>query len=191
MEWGNVLKPVLTNQTIALLVAFDAAWNEHVRLSCERTLQLLRESPAPFDRHNFSPGHITASAIVLAPDQRSVLLVHHRRLDRWLQPGGHIEVEDADLCAAAAREVREETGIEVRVDVAPALAGVSVHRIPTSAKEPEHWHHDLLFSMAATTIDLQVSHESRDVIWCPLDSLSEYGLDSHLVEIICRSTVQR
>jgi 8-oxo-dGTP pyrophosphatase MutT (NUDIX family) len=134
---------------------------------------------------------MTASAFVFAPDFSSVLLVHHHRLRRWLQPGGHVEVEDASLPAAAAREVWEETGIPVKPEPPPAVAGISVHKIPASGKEPEHWHHDVLFSMVAASRDFKTSGEAPQVAWCPLNKLADYGLDSDLIEMITRSAAAR
>ena len=78
----------------------------------DRALDLARSSD-PTDRDRFVPGHFTASGFVVSPDGSSLLLIHHRRLDRWLQPGGHIDPEDASPIAAAAREVTEETGVSV------------------------------------------------------------------------------
>jgi hypothetical protein len=78
--------------------------------SFEPILQLLECSPNPFSRHQFTPGHVTASALVLAPDSVRVLTVHHRRLGRWLLPGGHVEPDDDTIAGSARREVIEEPG---------------------------------------------------------------------------------
>ncbi len=183
---GNSIR-TLKAEALELVSAFEAGWNEHVRESRERTLELLRASSSPFSRHEYSPGHMTASAIVFSPDRSSILLVHHHRLHRWLQPGGHIEAEDVNLHAAAAREVHEETGVVVVQNPPPVLAGISVHRIPATTKETEHWHHDLLFSMIATSTNHQTSSEAPQVEWCPLDRLSEYDLGADLIAMIRRS----
>ena len=66
-----------------------------------------RDGEASRSRAHFVPGHLTASAFVT--NGEGVLLIHHDRLGRWLQPGGHVEPEDADLHAAALREITEET----------------------------------------------------------------------------------
>ena len=96
------------------------------------TLELLRDSPAPFDRSRYDPGHITASGLVLSPTGERVLLVFHNRLQLWLQPGGHVEPCDNDVLTTAVREVQEETGISVLTGVTPpiplatASGGVSI-----------------------------------------------------------------
>src|SRR5882757_5262052 len=65
--------------------------------SLELILTLLESSPAPFSRDQFTPGHVTCSGLVFAQDGQRILLVHHRRLDRWLLPGGHVEPDDAAI----------------------------------------------------------------------------------------------
>jgi 8-oxo-dGTP pyrophosphatase MutT (NUDIX family) len=91
--------------------------------SLELVLMLLEFSPAPFSRAHFTPGHITCTGLVLALDGERVLLVHHRRLDRWLLPGGHVESEDAAIGDAARREVIEETGVALHPNPDPLLCG--------------------------------------------------------------------
>jgi 8-oxo-dGTP pyrophosphatase MutT (NUDIX family) len=63
-----------------------------------------------FSRTNMA-GHITASGFVMTPDRSETLLICHKGLNRWLQPGGHVDVDDAEIWYAARREIREETGL--------------------------------------------------------------------------------
>ena len=72
--------------------------------------ELLGYPGDPFSRRRFDPGHFTASAFVLSPDGGSIVMIRHRRLDRWLQPGGHVEAHDRDVKEAARREAIEEAG---------------------------------------------------------------------------------
>src|SRR5215471_14193945 len=109
--------------------------------SLELILQLLECSPSPFSRDHFTPGHITCSGMVLAPGRQRVLLVHHRRLERWLLPGGHVEESDSTIAYATRREVIEETGAILALGA--TLAGADVHGIPAKRGEPYHLHHDL------------------------------------------------
>lgn len=127
---------------------------------------LLACTPAPFSRHQFTPGHITATGLVLAPDRERLLLVHHRRLGRWLIPGGHVDAEDSAIWDTARREVIEETGAQLAADIRPRLVGIDVHGIPGKRGEPYHLHHDLIFQFQAVAEELQVSEESRAVLWC-------------------------
>ncbi|MDE3167094.1 MAG: NUDIX domain-containing protein [Acidobacteriota bacterium] len=162
---------------LALISGFDYSGDGAAAKSFELIRMLLEHSPAPFSRDQFIPGHITTSGLVLSPDGARVLVLHHRRLDRWLLPGGHVEPDDASLEAAAAREILEETGVPVSGGI---LAGADVHGIPAKGHEPYHLHHDLLFRFRATTEALQVSAESRAVAWCTAAEFDHYALPSNV-----------
>ena len=147
--------------------------------SHELILALLRLTEAPFSRHQFYPGHITCSAVVLHPDHQRVLLMHHHRHHRWLLPGGHVEEIDATLAAAAARETEEET--TVKVSRTFGLAGMDVHAIPARKGEPFHLHHDLIFAFEAASDAITTTDEAPEVAWCPLDELDRYDTPPNVV----------
>lgn len=121
--------------------------------------------------------HATASAAILDPAGGSLLLIHHKKLDLWLQPGGHIDSTDADWLAAAAREAREETGLRsIRLHPwhaeRPFPIHLDPHRFPEnlSKHEPEHWHFDARFLFVADpaeSIRLQAS-EVAGSRWMPI-----------------------
>ncbi len=144
--------------------------------SRELVLMLLAHTHEPFSRRQFSPGHITCTGLVLSPDGQRLLLVHHRRLDRWLLPGGHVEPEDISLRDAARREVVEETGVLLAPEYAGALAGIDVHAIPPKGNEPFHLHHDFLFLLRAQSEDCRISHEARAVAWCAPAEFERYAV---------------
>ncbi len=101
------------------------------------------------------PGHVTTSAFILDEEGQRILLIHHRSLERWLQPGGHYEPPD-DLAGSALREAVEETGVQgLTIDPWHRVSGLPVdidsHRIPArpARDEPEHWHHDIRYVVRA------------------------------------------
>ena len=100
-------------------------------------------------------GHLTGSALVVDPGRNQALLLHHAKLDRWLQPGGHAD-GDGNLAAVALREAEEETGIEGLRVVTPAI-DLDVHGIPTRGDEPEHLHLDVRF-LILTPPNCTVAH---------------------------------
>src|SRR5690606_32638198 len=106
-----------------------------------------------FDRGRYSPGHFTASAFVLAPDERHLLLILHQKLGMWLQPGGHIEKMDSGYLAAAQRELSEETGL-TDVSVLSPLFDLDVHVIPAFSSSPSHLHHDLRVLLKAGSTEI-------------------------------------
>ena len=150
--------------------------------SIELIEMLLLHSPAPFSRDSYTPGHLTATGLVIHPDGRSVVMVYHRRLERWLLPGGHVEANDADVESAAAREVWEETGLAV---TAGRVIGADVHGIPAKLREgveiePYHLHHDVLVSFVALQTELTVSDESLAVRWVTPEEFDEYAVPANV-----------
>ncbi len=119
-------------------------------------------------------GHLTGSGFVLDASRSQLLLLHHKKLRRWLQPGGHGEGE-TDPREIALREIEEETAISPR-DLTPFpdahILDVDVHAIPARPGEPEHWHLDVRYGFVARVgVTPRPSDESRAVRWFPLESL--------------------
>jgi 8-oxo-dGTP pyrophosphatase MutT (NUDIX family) len=159
-----------------LLHRFNPGDDGEAAKSRELVLALLASSAAPFSRRQFNPGHITCTGLVLSPRQDSILLVLHRRLQRWLLPGGHVEVDDPRIGDAGRREVVEETGAILEADESPLLAGVDVHGIPPRRDELFHLHHDLIFRFQAASDSFHVSEEVREVAWCAVAEFDRYQL---------------
>jgi 8-oxo-dGTP pyrophosphatase MutT (NUDIX family) len=120
------------------------------------------------------PGHVTGSAIVLAPDESHLLLLRHRALGLWLQPGGHLDPGEKPP-QAALRELREETGLVAveRESAADLPLHIDVHPIPTNpAKgEPAHWHYDFQYLFHARETALRLSDESTAIQWVKRDAM--------------------
>ena len=133
------------------------------------------------------PGHLTGSAWILSPDHGSVLLVHHRKLGRWLQPGGHAD-GDADLFRVAVREAREETGLVTFETLPggdpPAPLDLDIHEIPPHGGEPAHLHLDVRFLLVAAPGEVpRVSEESAAIRWVPRERLGETSDEESLLRM--------
>lgn len=113
-------------------------------------------------------GHLTGSALVVDAAAQHTLLLHHAKLDRWLQPGGHAD-GDGNLASVALREATEETGIAGLRIVTPAI-DIDIHSIPERGDEPEHLHLDVRFLVLAPA-DAVVDHndESLSARWADVD----------------------
>jgi 8-oxo-dGTP pyrophosphatase MutT (NUDIX family) len=103
----------------------------------------------PFSRGD-REDHVTASAIVVLPPGDRVVLVSHRKLGGWLQPGGHVESEDGSVFETALREVREETGLDrLASPLGHSILDLDVHAIPAFGDEPPHFHYDVRFLLTS------------------------------------------
>lgn len=122
--------------------------------------------------------HITASAFVLDPEGR-VLLTHHKKLDRWLQLGGHGDPDEHDPAATALREAGEESGL-VDLRFHPAIGrrpiDVDAHGIPARKAEAAHDHLDIRYVLVTERPEaIGLTDESHDLRWfapaevCALD----------------------
>ncbi len=145
-----------------------------------RIRTLATEHPDCFER-TCRPGHITGSAWVLSHDRTRCLLVHHAKLDRWLQPGGHADGE-TEIAEVALREAREETGLTrlalstVEGQLVPL--DLDVHLIPArrgpdgSLIDDAHEHHDVRFLVIAEpNQETVLSEESHDLGWFTHDEV--------------------
>lgn len=142
------------------------------------------DSPEEIHARHRMDGHVTGSAFVVDPARRSVLLIHHRALGRWFQPGGHVDAGET-VAAGAEREAREETGLAALAlaawhDDAELPIDIDPHRIPANARrgETEHWHFDVRYLFAADStapLAAQVA-EVKGVRWAPLETLDESGM---------------
>jgi 8-oxo-dGTP pyrophosphatase MutT (NUDIX family) len=139
----------------------------------EAFLELASETDdAQAYRRERRAGHFTGSAWVVSADGQRVLLTHHRKLDRWLQPGGHAD-GDTDLARVALREAEEETGLRDLV-VEGDVFDLDRHAIPARGAEPEHWHYDVRFVVRATGAeDFVVSEESHALAWRDVLEIAE------------------
>lgn len=132
-------------------------------------LELLNQKDC-FQRHHL-PGHITGSAWIINAHRDKVLLVHHAKLNRWLQPGGHADGEE-NVFNVAYREAKEETGVAEFKALLPGIFDLDIHVIPARKDFPEHLHYDIRVLLEADELaPLLISEESHDVKWIGLKAL--------------------
>ena len=153
------------------LLAAHAPYDDDERRALARVTHFVRSYPDCFERSRMD-GHVTGSAWVTSPRGDRVVLVHHAKLHRWLQPGGHADGE-SDVARVALREAEEETGLRSIVLASPAIYDVDVHEIPERKSEPRHFHYDVRFRFFADPDEAPiVSAESHDVRWLGVDELA-------------------
>lgn len=129
------------------------------------------------------PGHLTGSALVVHADGEHVAVLHHAKLDRWLQPGGHAD-GDGNLAHVAWREATEETGAAGLVVLRPAI-DIDIHEV-TPPREDPHLHLDVRFVvLAPPDAALVGNEESHAVRWALPDELADLGADEGLRRL-CR-----
>ena len=166
--------------------------NSDVARHAKAITRFIATAPRAWSRATLE-GHLTASAWVLDRTRSLAALIHHRKLNLWLQPGGHVEDCDASWRAAAQREVTEETGLArfVSQQDEAELFDVDVHLIPARLNEPTHYHYDLRFLFIAD-VDASVAgslhinaEEAHDCRWFALTALSnDSSLDASVGRMI-------
>lgn len=155
-----------------LLAGYQAA-GETETADLERMLRLAAAVPDPWSRA--LPLHFTASALVVHPASRRVLLRWHVRHRLWLQVGGHGDPGETEALKIAQREAREETGL---TDLVPwphadLLHAVICH-VGASASEPEHEHADLRYVLATENPDaVSPEGEHSPLRWLTIDEARE------------------
>jgi 8-oxo-dGTP pyrophosphatase MutT (NUDIX family) len=158
----------------------------------DRIVEFVRSCDAPWRRSTLQ-GHLTASAWIVDASREHALLIHHKKLEKWLQPGGHVDDEDTTFLDAALREAHEETGLatfEVVHGITNSIYDVDVHPIPARNKapvEPAHFHYDIRFCLIASdgAITLNID-ESNDLRWFPLSQIASDELFDESVRRMAR-----
>jgi 8-oxo-dGTP pyrophosphatase MutT (NUDIX family) len=111
-----------------------------------------------------------------------VLLTHHRKLNKWLQLGGHADGVE-DLLQVAVTEAREESGILQFVVLEHDIFDIDIHMIPARKNEPEHFHFDVRYLLRAVTEAYTVSDESHDLAWIDTSMMSTLTTESSMIRM--------
>ena len=152
----------------------------------QNTLRFIQENDNCTSAENLQ-GHVTASAWVLSPDNTATLLTHHRKLNRWLQLGGHVE-NDSTIQEAAMREAMEESGLSEMNLMYDNVFDIDVHRIPARKGIGEHYHYDIRFLIQANSTVFSKSSESNELAWVQLSRVPELVNDESVLRM-CRKCI--
>lgn len=127
-------------------------------------------------------GHITASGFIYDERTQKILLIHHKKLDKWLQPGGHCD-GDKDTLGVAIKEVFEETGVLIE-NIDQSIFDLDIHTIPERKDIPEHEHFDVRYLFFAdSTKPLVQNHETNQLMWIRIADLEKYTTEESLLRM--------
>jgi 8-oxo-dGTP pyrophosphatase MutT (NUDIX family) len=147
-----------------------------------RFIAFVQAEPDCF-RRELLHGHLTGSAWIVNRTGDQVLLTHHRKLGIWVQPGGHCD-GDPDVLATALREAAEESGLDPLSPISTDIFDLDVHEIPQRGAEPAHLHWDVRFALRHDGDGrYEISPESHDLAWVPLDRITEFSQDESLLRM--------
>jgi len=152
----------------------------------KEVIDFVKDNEDCFERSN-QKGHVNGSAWLISPDSKKTLLTHHKKLNRWLQLGGHSD-GDNNILNVALKEAEEESGIADINPVKTEIFDIDVHDIPENKKkgEPKHKHYDIRFLLQAENEDFIISDESNDLKWVTLQELDEMAKNGEIDEAITR-----
>ena len=165
-EKGSLL---LTNKLTAFLKS-----NPENTLANE-IIAFLASEKEPFSRET-AKGHITSSAWLISPDEKEVLLTHHKKLGIWIQLGGHCDGL-SETEEVALKEAREESGIENLELVSNDIFDVDVHWIPDFKGTPGHWHYDIRYVIKSMTKSVKKNEESLELAWFDILFLAQADVE--------------
>lgn len=139
-------------------------------------------------RRELLVGHITGSAWVVNEKHNKVLLTHHRKLDKWLQLGGHCD-GDNDVLRVALREAIEESGVFDIMPLSADIFDLDIHLIPerrtATTFEPEHFHYDARFLLQADdAVPLRITSESKDLRWVRLEDVHNLTDEESMLRMV-------
>jgi 8-oxo-dGTP pyrophosphatase MutT (NUDIX family) len=174
--------PMQRKHLMKLLQEYASRYPEEAQCIV-RFRSFIRQNPQCFER-TLTIGHITGSAWVVNKDGSRALLTHHKKLNQWLQVGGHAD-GNADVMAVAIREAQEESGIATLRPLSDCIFDIDIHRIPDIGDEPTHHHYDIRFLLQAADTDrLILSDESHALSWEPIEAISETTQDRSIARMI-------
>ena len=171
-----------TKRLLSLLEFYHRKHRTEIQV--KKLIAALKDDQYCFDRTNYS-GHFTASAWILNKNRDKALMTHHKKLNMWLQLGGHAD-ENTDLLNVAQKEVFEESGIEKIRLLDDRIFDVDIHLVHKFNDQPPHKHFDIRFIFEANenNQEISINHESYNVLWIKLDKIKNYNSELSIRRMI-------
>jgi len=151
--------------------------------------EFVAREPGCFERTT-KAGHITGSSWLVDASGQNTLLTHHRKLNKWLQLGGHAD-GDSVIVRVARTEAQEESGIEEIVVLDPEIFDLDIHPIPARGSDPEHLHYDVRFTMRAAHSNHVVSDESHDLAWVSVELIDDFTTEESMLRMARKWNILR
>jgi len=151
------------NMLINMLAQYHPACTDEQ--SFKGTMSAFIVSNSDCFERSLAIGHITASAWLLNKNHTHALLMHHAKLDKWFQLGGHCD-GNPNALEVAIKEAQEESGIMAIEPLSHAIFDIDIHLIPAYKKEQEHYHYDVRFLLHVTSDENVIQNsESKELRW--------------------------
>ncbi len=155
------------NYLLEMLSSYALHFPEEEILKQEM-ISFIKKNEHCFER-SLEAGHITASSWILNYDRSKALLMHHKKLDKWLQLGGHCD-GDHNTLKVALKEAQEESGIADIMPIRNNIFDIDIHFIPANAQEKGHYHYDIRYLLQITKDQLAPGNdESNALRWITKD----------------------
>ena len=158
-------------------------FDQHEQEMVTRTIDFVQANPNCFER-TLQIGHITGSAWIIDETKQYALLMHHQKLDRWFQPGGHADGE-TNILEVAIKEATEETGLSTIKTLSNSIFDVDIHLIPENKKEAAHFHYDIRFLFEADKeTALKINSESKELKWIKLAEIKNFNNSESMMRMV-------
>jgi 8-oxo-dGTP pyrophosphatase MutT (NUDIX family) len=164
-----------------------SALDAHEAAMAADMIRFVEENPRCAER-SLEIGHLTGSAWIVDAARKRTLLTHHRKLEIWVQLGGHAD-GDLDIAAVAMKEAQEESGLTRLRLVTLEIFDVDRHWIPPRKSEPGHWHYDVRFMIEADEAEpLVITNESKDLRWVGIARMTDFSTEESMLRM-ARKTI--
>ncbi|WKV10779.1 NUDIX hydrolase [Marivirga harenae] len=149
-----------------------------------KMLQLFEsKKEVAFTRQNIQ-AHFTASAWIIDSISRNILLLHHKKLNKWLQPGGHADGE-IDLEQVSRKEAFEETGLKNLALAKHGIFDIDIHEIPEFKGVPQHYHYDVRFAYFCNHEEkTKINSESNSFQWIEIGKVKDLTNEPSIIRMV-------